>query len=383
MAVAWLFATACFSGYASPTPTGGAAEALLHSADSKLERFRSLKAKYVEVDAYPGKYRDLRQTGTVELVRPNLVRLEVSRARRVEATDPWTNSGNDTLAISDGKDRYAVFLHAHSAQVRRADAAQGRIFDEVPILSGFFGGESSPAAEVARAEEAGELASISLESPTSVKYRIGDVEKTAELDESGIVHRLTIHRLKTGAIQEWTLTSLEPNAAVNLGDFHYVPPKDALPYGTPSRQKPLPIGDQAPDFSVVNQAGKTVSLSDFRGKVVVLKFWATWCWPCNQSLPHTNEVAAANPNDVVVLAVAIHDSKKGFDAWLAKHKQFKSIQFAFEDPTKPGPSDVYHVVTTPTEYVIDRDGRIAAAHAGFTGPTPELSASVQKALQAN
>jgi len=370
------------SAKATASPTGDAAVALLKSADAKLAGLSSLRATYVEIESYPGKYRDLRQTATVELARPNLVRLQITRARRVTASDPWKDSGNTTLTVSNGQDRYAVFFHAQSTQVRREEARQERVFNEVPILSGFFGGESSPVAEVARAQDRGDLAAISQESPKSVKYRIGDLEKTVTVGDDGLIDHLTVHSLKSDSVQDWSLTSVEQNAALAPDAFRYVPPREAIPYEQTSRRaQPIAVGAEAPDFSVIDQSGKTVHLSDFKGKVVVVKFWATWCWPCNQSMPHTNEVASTSGSDVVVLAVAIHDSKKGFDAWVAKHPQFKAIDFAFQDPTQPGPSDVYHVATTPTEYVIDRTGHVAAVHSGFTGPTDELSDAIKLALQ--
>lgn len=362
------------------SPTGDEAIAVLKSADAKLQSLQSLKAKYVEVESYPGSYRDLRQTGDLEISRPGSVRLEIVRSRRIQATDPWKDSGNTTLSVSDGADRYAIFFHAHSTQVRRTEADQSRVLNEVPILSGFFGGRTSPAAEVANAQSQGDLESISADGSKTIKYRVGDLEKAVTVGDDGLIHHLEVHSIKTGANQDWTLTTVTENAPVNSADFHYSPPKDAIPYDALNRKQVLPVGSDAPAFTVVDPSGRQVSLADYKGKVVVLKFWATWCWPCNQSLPHTNEVASAFGGDVATLAIAIHDNKKGFDSWLSKHRQFGAIRFLFEDPSSSGPSSDYHVTATPTEYVIGRDGKIAAAFTGFTGPNDDLSNAIKLAL---
>jgi len=115
---------------------------------------------------------------------------------------------------------------------------------------------------------------------------------------------------------------------------------------------------------------------------VILDIRATWCWPCNQSLPHTESVVEKNSEkNVIALAVAIWDSQKGFDIWTSKH-HYPDIDFAI-DPSPQGKdvaSALYHIPSTPTAYVIDPSGKIVSVVSGYNGPTDELQAAVDAAV---
>ena len=153
-----------------------------------------------------------------------------------------------------------------------------------------------------------------------------------------------------------------------------------------SRPALLAAGTPAPDFTVQDKAGGPVKLSDYKGKVVVLDFWATWCPPCQRSLPHTNEVAKQFAGKgVVVLAVCVSDTQAAFDGWLPKHPEYDSITFAI-DPTKRGDPDVanrlYHVTGIPTQYVIGKDGKVIVSFVGYGGPTSDLADAITKAMGA-
>jgi len=153
-----------------------------------------------------------------------------------------------------------------------------------------------------------------------------------------------------------------------------------------SRPALLAAGSQAPDFTAQDKAGSPVKLSDYKGKVVVLDFWATWCPPCQRSLPHTNGVAKQFADKgVVVLAVCVSDTQAAFDAWLPKHPEYDAITFAI-DPTKRGNPDVanrlYHVTGIPTQYVIGKDGKVITSFVGYGGPTTDLADALTQATAA-
>jgi len=176
-------------------------------------------------------------------------------------------------------------------------------------------------------------------------------------------------------------TKLNRRLAYIRGEFkNGAKPCKAVPE---PHSKLLTAGTLAPDFSVVDKNGKASKLSDYRGKIVVLDFWATWCPPCMASLPHTNEVAKKMADKgVVTLAVNVWDKKDAFDAWLPKNEtKYDSITFVL-DPSEGGQAiatPLYHVSGIPTQYTIDRDGKIRKSFVGFDGPTDDLENTIAAA----
>jgi|UniRef100_UPI00404AD8B1 thiol-disulfide isomerase/thioredoxin len=150
----------------------------------------------------------------------------------------------------------------------------------------------------------------------------------------------------------------------------------------------LTVGTDAPDFLMQDVAGNEVRLSDFKGKVVILDFWATWCGPCIASMPHTNELAAKYKDQgVVVLGAGTSDKIAKFQEWIPQNQsKYPDIRFAydlnereslnFEDRAS---AKLYHVVGIPTQFVIGRDGKITGVVVGYDG---ENDARAELALAA-
>ncbi len=187
-------------------------------------------------------------------------------------------------------------------------------------------------------------------------------------------------------IEQIVFTDWKINPVIPAAQFAFVPPagaKEVVASAPPAEPALLANGTVAPDFAVQDPAGKPLHLSDYKGKVVVLDFWATWCGPCQRSLPHTQTVAAQfAPQGVVVLAVSVWDKREAFAQWLPQHAAFHNIAFAF-DPS-PGSKDVtnaYHVSGIPTQYVVGKDGKITQSFVGFGGPTDDLAHAVTLALK--
>lgn len=171
--------------------------------------------------------------------------------------------------------------------------------------------------------------------------------------------------------------SLDKTIADNL--FAFTPPAGATEYKEPQL---LTKGVAAPDFTVQDPAGNPVKLSDYKGKVVVIDFWATWCGPCQASLPHTNKVAESfKDKNVVFLGVNVWDAKDKFDAWLPQHKDFDAIKFVI-DPSPSGKdiaTTLYNVTGIPTQYVIDPKGNVAQTFVGYSGPSDDLANAIKAA----
>ncbi|MBI5424005.1 MAG: redoxin domain-containing protein [Opitutae bacterium] len=152
--------------------------------------------------------------------------------------------------------------------------------------------------------------------------------------------------------------------------------KPSEPATAVKRPATLGAGAVAPDFPMQTVDGRTVKLSDFKDKVVILDFWATWCGPCIASFPHTQKLAAKyKDQDVVVVASGTSDKIASFKAWIPKNQpKYPDLQFFF-DPNEQGSATFeerasnkfYHVVGIPTQFIIGRDGKIAATILGNGG----------------
>jgi len=375
------------------TASQAAGESLLQQAVQTLQSSTALSADFEEIDSYPTNYKDLAQRGRVVVSQPGQLRIDIHRYRRVSAADPWVASGNDTTTVSDGKTYSYAFLHPHSSQVRQSPAAPEiaeKALQSVAPLGGYF--SKSPEASLPRqAGTAEQIAPATWEGASyqvvqytaAVRGRGAAPSATAYIGQDRLIHRL-IYRTQTprGTVtKEWNLRNVQVNQAVPATVFAFTSPPDATPLIESPKSALLEAGSIAPDFTVYDPQGKPVKLSDYKGKTVVLDFWATWCWPCNQSLPHTEEIARRyRDKNVVALAVAIRDSKAGFDSWLTKH-DFPDLRFLYA-PQVQGEdvaATLYHVEATPTTYVIDANGKIVSSLVGYSGPSPELASAVDLA----
>lgn len=116
--------------------------------------------------------------------------------------------------------------------------------------------------------------------------------------------------------------------------------------------------DIAPPFTLSDTSGKSVQLSDFKGKKVILNFWATWCPPCQKEMPDMQAFYEKYGNDVQLLAVNLtssEGSKQAVSKFL-KEKQF-TFRVLLDDQDSVG-SKKYRVSTIPTSYFIDEEGKI-------------------------
>lgn len=121
------------------------------------------------------------------------------------------------------------------------------------------------------------------------------------------------------------------------------------------------VGDLAPNFSASNFEGERFQLSDFRGKVVFLNFWASWCGPCRAEMPAMEDLLAQYGDELVIIAAnnqeAYRPAKRFIDDLGVSYTEFAL------DPSGEI-VDAYKVFTMPTSYFIDAQGRISAVHLG-------------------
>lgn len=121
----------------------------------------------------------------------------------------------------------------------------------------------------------------------------------------------------------------------------------------------LKVGVKAPDFELKTLAGDTVKLSDFKGKKVMLNFWATWCPPCKAEMPAMEEFHKEAGDDVVILAVNI-DPHLDVKAFVDENGITFPIPLDEEDKV----NETYQVLSIPTTYFIDTKGNIGNKYVG-------------------
>lgn len=136
---------------------------------------------------------------------------------------------------------------------------------------------------------------------------------------------------------------------------------------------------RAPEFALKDANGKVVHLADYRGKVVLLDFWATWCGPCTIEIPWFTEFQRKyKDRGFEVLGVSMdEDGWKAITPFVTQRKVNYRIVLG-DDKT----GDQYGgLEALPTTFVIDRDGRIAAVHVGLAGKK-DFEDAIETLLQA-
>jgi thiol-disulfide isomerase/thioredoxin len=125
------------------------------------------------------------------------------------------------------------------------------------------------------------------------------------------------------------------------------------------------ISASAPDFAYIAPGGKSLRLSDYRGKVVIVNFWATWCQPCRQEMPTLQRVAASDP-DLVVLEVDLQESGDKVRSFMDQLGLDRLVPLVDSDGQT---TRRYGVLSLPSTFFVDRAGTIR--HLEFGGPLSE------------
>lgn len=149
---------------------------------------------------------------------------------------------------------------------------------------------------------------------------------------------------------------------------------DLSPFKTGALQKltltTAPVG--LPDNQFLNDKGETVTMAAFRGKVVVMNFWATWCVPCKLELPSLGRLQAAYPTSQMTVVPISIDKPEKRDEILAELAKAPPLPF-YNDPTMGMPFQLKSgpVSGVPTTIIYDKHGRERArlpADADWSGP---------------
>jgi thiol-disulfide isomerase/thioredoxin len=119
--------------------------------------------------------------------------------------------------------------------------------------------------------------------------------------------------------------------------------------------------NKAPEFTLASTEGKDVKLSDYKGKVVIVDFWATWCGPCRRGIPDLIDIQKQYGNDVVVIGISL-DQNKGD---VLPFAQKIGINYPIVYGTLEVTQQYGGVEGIPTSFIINKNGDIVDKHVGL------------------
>ena len=132
--------------------------------------------------------------------------------------------------------------------------------------------------------------------------------------------------------------------------------------GLGSAAAAVQLSTSAPDFTLKSVGGANLRLAEQRGQVVMVNFWATWCGPCRQEMPHLNRIYDKyKSSGFTLLGVNIDDDPRAAAALAAK----LGVKFPVLLDTDKKVSKVYDMSAMPATLLIDRDGRVRHIHRGY------------------
>jgi thiol-disulfide isomerase/thioredoxin len=138
------------------------------------------------------------------------------------------------------------------------------------------------------------------------------------------------------------------------------------------------VGDRAGDFSLKDLSGQTVKLSDLKGSVVLVDFWASWCEPCKKELPALDALAAKYPK-LVIIGVNVDKKRENAEKTL-KALSISKLRVLL-DPDGATPSQ-YDLPKMPSSFVIDQKGIVKSVHGGFEdGDEKKVESEIQSLLK--
>jgi thiol-disulfide isomerase/thioredoxin len=145
-------------------------------------------------------------------------------------------------------------------------------------------------------------------------------------------------------------------------------------------QPELARARMAPPFSVTTLDGQRISMDDLQGKVVLIDFWATWCAPCREALPHIKDIAKRfDEQPLVILSVSLDENEEKWREFVGKN----GMTWAqYRDPGFKGPiAQIFAVTAIPHTFTIDVDGVLQDEHIGDASMEGKLKKLVARARE--
>jgi peroxiredoxin len=135
----------------------------------------------------------------------------------------------------------------------------------------------------------------------------------------------------------------------------------------------------APQFSLAARGGKTINLAQYKGQVVMINFWATWCAPCRKEMPILESIYKKyNKMGFTLIGVNVEPDAKPAEDWL----KATPVSFPILFDTKSEVSKMYGVSGMPTTVIVDRKGNVRFVHVAYKpGDENEYQDSIRKLVR--
>jgi len=145
----------------------------------------------------------------------------------------------------------------------------------------------------------------------------------------------------------------------NLKDDAAVTPENVAESNEPEVAK-----NPAPGFTVYDKYGNSVSLADFKGKPVVINFWATWCGPCQSEMPHFEKAYKKYGKDIHFLMINLTDGMRDTPQTVQEFIDYFDYSFSVYYDIGYVASDAYDINPIPASFFIDKDGNLISQQIG-------------------
>jgi thiol-disulfide isomerase/thioredoxin len=294
-------------------------------------------------------------------------------------------------------------------QYLQADAPKGKVASQQlpPFVAGLLSRQNPSLLMALSTDAAAELTAGALTVDKSPDVKVGNESYTAlkiqtthgdenvlvdsdthlvkqvKLDLSKMLQQQGAPNVKQAELT-FDYTKTQPDAPVKAEQFAWAPPANATdaakaPKAQPESEADELTGKPAPDFTLTGLDGKQQTLSKMKGSVVVLDFWATWCPPCRESLPHLDALNKdLAPKGLKVYAVNLQEEKPKVQDYITKNK----LAFPVLLDTQGKVAMEYKANAIPQTVVVAKDGTVKKVFVGF-GPDTEknLRQVVEEAMK--